>query len=304
MRKFLLIASMASIVLSTATYPGKEICVDNGGQDGRIWEWGSVGAGGAHLVGDDRDNEEMRVYYGINIKSVENLVSAAELCFTVHEARGRPGPLGPYIVDLVDFGPSMDRHDFAIPAIMTNLYSFRSIDQKKHCVDVAAALNHAIENPKKWSLDGSSQWFQVRIRPTRKVRNSRLDGLRLGFLEEGDVTCLRGFEEAVTTYSNIFFEIDSAELKDESKTILDELFAVIEKRREFKVEIGGHTALTADERFSLKLSHRRAVAVRAYLVKKGCLAARLKARGYGSRYAPEGRKHAASNRRVTVRFYR
>jgi len=70
------------------------------------------------------------------------------------------------------------------------------------------------------------------------------------------------------------------------------------------VEVAGHTDSDGDEVYNLKLSQRRAEAVRFYLLEAGVNAEQVTARGYGE-YKPvadnltaEGR---AANRRVELR---
>jgi len=130
----------------------------------------------------------------------------ARLCFTVHEALGTPPRLGLFHGDLVDFGPFLDGEDYHSPALIKDLFTFRYQGEKEYCFNVAKGLNQALENPKPWSLNGSSQWFQVRIKAARLTKNGRIDGLRMGFVEKGDVTCLRDIAEAILSVSNIFFK--------------------------------------------------------------------------------------------------
>lgn len=70
-----------------------------------------------------------------------------------------------------------------------------------------------------------------------------------------------------------------------------------------KVEVAGHTDSRGMDSFNLKLSQRRAEAVRNYLIAKGISAERLTARGYGEARpvadnATEGGRY--KNRRVEL----
>lgn len=83
------------------------------------------------------------------------------------------------------------------------------------------------------------------------------------------------------TLDGVNFDPGSVRLSPDSITILDNAAATLIEWGEVRVEIAGHTDSTDSAASNLRLSQRRAEAVRAYLVKKGVNAARLTARGYG-----------------------
>ncbi len=103
--------------------------------------------------------------------------------------------------------------------------------------------------------------------------------------------------------NNIFFDFNSADLKDESKPELDRLVKFLKKNPRIKITLAGHTDIVGTEEYNQKLSERRAKAVADYLIKNGIDPLRINTVGYGSRkpVAPndteEGR---AKNRRVEV----
>ncbi len=110
---------------------------------------------------------------------------------------------------------------------------------------------------------------------------------------------------------NIFFEFGSAELRPESYPELDKAVEFLKKYPYIKVELAGHTDSVGSESYNLRLSQRRAEAVRRYLISKGISPDRLIAKGYGESQPiapntnpdgtdnPEGR---ALNRRVEFRI--
>jgi OOP family OmpA-OmpF porin len=77
------------------------------------------------------------------------------------------------------------------------------------------------------------------------------------------------------------FEYDKATLRAEAFAKLDQAAAELKAWGDGKVEIAGHTDSRGSERYNMKLSLRRANAVRDYLIGKGIAAERLIARGYG-----------------------
>jgi OOP family OmpA-OmpF porin len=105
------------------------------------------------------------------------------------------------------------------------------------------------------------------------------------------------------TLEGVTFEHNSSELTVASHPPLDEMADGLKKHTHLKVEIQGHTDSTGTPAYNLKLSQRRADAVRSYLVDSGVNSDQLVSRGYGqaqpvaSNATAEGR---AKNRRVVV----
>jgi outer membrane protein OmpA-like peptidoglycan-associated protein len=100
----------------------------------------------------------------------------------------------------------------------------------------------------------------------------------------------------------IQFEHNSAEIKEESHSLLDQVALTMKANPEVKkVRVEGHTDDTGPENTNLRLSKARAHAVRNYLIKKGVAENRLSAEGYGeSKPLVKGTSDAdrAKNRRV------
>jgi outer membrane protein OmpA-like peptidoglycan-associated protein/outer membrane protein assembly factor BamB len=80
---------------------------------------------------------------------------------------------------------------------------------------------------------------------------------------------------------NIHFEINSAYLKKESLNILDRMIEEMKKNKRIRLEIRGHTDSTGPHAYNMKLSERRADAVRDYMIKNGISPERLESSGYG-----------------------
>lgn len=113
-------------------------------------------------------------------------------------------------------------------------------------------------------------------------------------------------EEAIVISKKIQFATGKAVVRDASKEVLEEVAWIIKDHAEIKmVEIQGHTDSRGNPKFNLKLSQKRAQAVRDYLISLGVEATRLKAVGYGkekpiaSNRTREGR---AANRRVEFKI--
>ncbi len=105
--------------------------------------------------------------------------------------------------------------------------------------------------------------------------------------------------------NNIFFEVNSYELRKESAVELEKLRDLLVKNPKIRIEISGHTDNTGGEAMNIKLSEQRAKAIYDYLVQSGIPASRLAYKGYGFRKpiasndTEEGR---AQNRRTEIKI--
>jgi len=100
---------------------------------------------------------------------------------------------------------------------------------------------------------------------------------------------------------NVQFERAKTEILPESYPELDRLAEFLVKNAHHKIKIEGHTDNVGDAAKNLQLSHRRARAVAAYLIKKGVHHERLSAEGFGGSkplVKSDGRKYHPENRRV------
>jgi outer membrane protein OmpA-like peptidoglycan-associated protein/tetratricopeptide (TPR) repeat protein len=82
--------------------------------------------------------------------------------------------------------------------------------------------------------------------------------------------------------ANVFYEIDSWELKKESVEELNNLADLLEYNKNLVVEIGGYTDSTGTDDYNLVLSEKRALSVVNYLINKGISSGRLRYKGYGN----------------------
>ncbi len=104
---------------------------------------------------------------------------------------------------------------------------------------------------------------------------------------------------------NVFFNIGSAELKDDSKYELDNVAKIMSEYNDIAIEISGHTDNTGNANSNIVLSGERATAVTQYLTEKGITSERLKAVGHGQTIPAdtndtvEGRQN---NRRIEMKI--
>jgi OOP family OmpA-OmpF porin len=129
--------------------------------------------------------------------------------------------------------------------------------------------------------------------------NDKCPGTPAGATVDAD-----GCEEELIL-KGVTFQTNSAVLTPQDQLLLDSVATILEQRRQFNVEVRGHTDSTGPDAFNQQLSERRAESVREYLISRGIAAERLTARGLGESEpiadndTAEGR---ALNRRVTLNF--
>jgi Outer membrane protein and related peptidoglycan-associated (lipo)proteins len=103
----------------------------------------------------------------------------------------------------------------------------------------------------------------------------------------------------------VHFAFNSDRLTLNAKTVLNNAVRMMNGAPKMTVEVAGHTDGIGSAAYNLKLSQKRANAVRSFLISKGISADRLTAKGYGKSeplVSPERtNKDRAINRRVEFR---
>ena len=109
----------------------------------------------------------------------------------------------------------------------------------------------------------------------------------------------------IVRLEGINFKSGSADLTADSVESLTDIANFLQNQPEIRLEIAGHTDSVGAARFNLSLSQQRADSVKAFLVRSGINASRMRATGYGetdpvaNNATAEGR---AKNRRVEFRI--
>lgn len=89
-------------------------------------------------------------------------------------------------------------------------------------------------------------------------------------------------EKEIRITQQIQFEFNKAVIRPGiSFKILDEVVEVLNENPKIDLEVQGHTDNVGGDAYNMKLSQKRADAVRAYLVAKGIAPSRLVSKGYG-----------------------
>ena len=109
----------------------------------------------------------------------------------------------------------------------------------------------------------------------------------------------------VYALAGVNFGFNDAQLSGAEHTILDRVALAVVGQPSLRAEIAGHTDSVGGAKANLRLSQRRAAAVREYLISQGAQAAQLTAHGYGKSQllvSPERvPADAERNRRVELR---
>ncbi len=113
-------------------------------------------------------------------------------------------------------------------------------------------------------------------------------------------------QNQVNLSNRTFFDLDSAELKPDSKQLLSDVADKIKQLKlASKITIVGHTCDLGSERYNQGLSERRAISARDYLVSLGVPAEQIVTYGKGESEPLEpniDEAHRRKNRRVEISF--
>lgn len=122
--------------------------------------------------------------------------------------------------------------------------------------------------------------------------------------EVDNVGCHEGMNQVLKQDLLVLFDHDSATIKPEYRTVINDMARFMEQTPGKLLLIEGHASKVGSEEYNLALSKRRAVAVRAALIKGGISGDRLDIIGYGENKPlimvenEEDEESAAANRRV------
>jgi len=110
--------------------------------------------------------------------------------------------------------------------------------------------------------------------------------------------------ERTIILDDVLFDFDKSTVKPEAAAILDRLVGFMNENKSAKVSLSGYTDNVGTEAYNLKLSERRWMSSKDYLVKKGVDSGRVSGQGFGEtkpiadNKTKEGR---AKNRRVEIK---
>jgi OOP family OmpA-OmpF porin len=89
-------------------------------------------------------------------------------------------------------------------------------------------------------------------------------------------------EDRIEIHEKVQFEYNSANILEVSHSLLNEVGDVIKKTpRIKKIQVEGHASSDGSDDYNMRLSDKRAKAVRAYLITQGVAKEKLVAKGFG-----------------------
>ncbi|ART83556.1 cell envelope biogenesis protein OmpA [Oceanisphaera profunda] len=90
---------------------------------------------------------------------------------------------------------------------------------------------------------------------------------------------------SVTADGSIYFGFDKSDLSGESRATLDEVARFSQENPNYQVELAGYADRLGSAEYNRKLSERRALAAKDYLVQRGVAAQNIQTAWYGSELA-------------------
>jgi len=102
------------------------------------------------------------------------------------------------------------------------------------------------------------------------------------------------------TLKHVNFDTNKWDIRDDAMHTLNKLYHGFNKNPKLKVEIAGHTDDIGDAQANLRLSQKRADAIREYLIARGVSTDRVLAKGYGE-IKPHAENKTAEGRSLNRR---
>lgn len=238
---------------------------------------GSMAAEGSRSALETRAHE---LFKGGRIK-IANQVQITDQVGTAEWASGAPALLT--LLASLQGRSSIDIHDHVV-----TLHG--AVPSADHKAKVIRELS-AIAGP-AYRLDD-----QVSVLPVANVSASA------GASASPSRAAIQFALDDVLRRESVAFESNSATITPRGRSVLDKLAAIVRRAPDLSFEIGGHTDPFGDPQYNLQLSHKRAEAVRQYLVNRD-LHNRFSAVGYGAARPLSTDRTRASlqrNRRIELR---
>ena len=110
--------------------------------------------------------------------------------------------------------------------------------------------------------------------------------------------------ERTIILDDVLFDFDKSTIKPEAAQILDRLVAFMNENKNTRAALSGYTDNVGTEAYNLKLSDRRWMSVRDYVVKKNVEGGRVSGQGFGESKPIADNKTAegrSKNRRVEIK---
>jgi len=159
-----------------------------------------------------------------------------------------------------------------------------------HLVSVRTIHAETDNHWQYWILDNPNFPLMVRgqgpfLWNLVQLRHPKLEGLLKDDNVDPDAEArriIKSLEDTgVATTRAILFDFDKSVIRKVSKPILNKLAVYLEQHPQLRLGVEGHTDSMGGMEYNMKLSNRRANAVKTYLVNIGINSGRLKPKGFG-----------------------
>ncbi len=148
--------------------------------------------------------------------------------------------------------------------------------------------------------EASTKRAQARLESREAMLKRQQDEIRK--LQQ-DLQAKQTERGTLVTFGDVLFDLDKANLKPAGMRDVQKLADFLNENPDRKIMVEGYTDSTGSDAYNLKLSERRAEAVRRALTRAGVDAQRIQTVGYGEEYPVASNDTPASramNRRVEV----
>ncbi len=81
--------------------------------------------------------------------------------------------------------------------------------------------------------------------------------------------------------NNIYYDYDKWDIRPDAAVELDKLVTILVENPDINIELGSHTDSRGKDKYNQELSQKRAESAVAYIISKGIVQSRIKAKGYG-----------------------
>jgi outer membrane protein OmpA-like peptidoglycan-associated protein len=171
-------------------------------------------------------------------------------------------------------------------------FSFPLYDNEKYSITVEA--NGFA--PSKYMLDPAS------ANSVRRVIKDIELGLPAAAAVAAETTQTPG---KVMRLDNLIFKVSTATISDQSYPELDQVANMLHDNPRMIIQLEGHTDSKGDPKLNMKLSEKRVVAVKDYLILKGAAKSKIKTKAFGGTMPlslDNSEEAHKLNRRVEVRI--
>jgi outer membrane protein OmpA-like peptidoglycan-associated protein/tetratricopeptide (TPR) repeat protein len=136
-----------------------------------------------------------------------------------------------------------------------------------------------IEKETDYNIDATKVGYLKKS--TQVTTKGKRDANRTEIVIQVEIELEKIFSSQDIEISNIYYGLDSTQLRPESYPALYTLLSLFKHNPDLTIEIGSHTDARGSDAYNLKLSQGRAQSVVDYLIAKGIAPERLIAKGYG-----------------------